>query len=187
MILDIHALREQNRVIPPNDPLGANPVGQPPERLNHGLLLREPLLQLPVVWSDRKLEIVHVVRKFTQTRQHRRRILAPKDNAINHIRRKPDFADLVPIHRIPDAHIPLPDSVAKPVRIEGGNIGSSANAQYHRESVYHFAALCRRHPRLRRISAQPVYLRSGSASAAGRSFQSHHLHFAGSGFSVLTK
>lgn len=85
MIADVHALREQNRVIPPDNPLGANPVGQLPERIDNDLLLREPRLQFPAVWSDRKLEIVHVVRKFAQTRQHRRRILAPKDDAINHI------------------------------------------------------------------------------------------------------
>ena len=88
----------------------------------------------------------------------------------------------MPVHRIPDARIPLPDPVVKPVRIEGGNIGSSANAQYHRESVYRFAALRRRHPRLRRAVriACPVFRRA-APDRASRCANGWHRACAGNG------
>lgn len=82
------------------------------------------------------MKIIIVFLKFPQSVHHRNRIFRPKNNPVNHIRRKGDPSHLMQIHRISHKNISFLDPVIKPLGIIGWNIRTAAGAYDHGKFLF---------------------------------------------------
>ena len=132
---------EQNGVVPPDDALGADHVRQRlKSREEHGAFTGQARFHIFTERGQGELEIVWIRPQLLQPGHQRPRIFGPEYDAVHHIRRQRNAADLVEVHGGADADKPLPEAVAKPVRIIGGNIGPSAGADDQTDPPFFYEA-----------------------------------------------
>lgn len=120
---------EQDGIIPPEHPLGADFAGKfLKSRKNHVVFAGHTRFHVFPIGCQGELEVERVRLQFFQPGHQRQRILGPEYDAIDHIRRQGNAADLMEVHRVADANKALLDTIVKPIGIIGGNIGSPAGA-----------------------------------------------------------
>ena len=133
MVFGCIVFRKQNRIIPPNDSLRADFLRQLLKGRNYIVLfIRQSTLNIGAISRQCKLEIISIRPQRVQFHKHRFGIFGPKHNAVHHLGRQRNFADLTRVHRVADIHISFLYSIQKPVGIVIRNIRPAACTQYHR-------------------------------------------------------
>ena len=89
-------------------------------------------LHLPPVGVHRDIEQIIVVAQFVQPAEHRCGVLRSEDDAVHHIGRQWNTVVDAASRVVRDNAIPLAETVQKPLRMDGGNVGSAAGADDHK-------------------------------------------------------
>ncbi len=124
--------RQEDGIIPPDDPLRANSSGQLLKSRNDSVIFAgDARLQILSVGRQGELKIEGVVFQKGKAVQHGNGILCPEHDTVHHLRGQGDAADLVKIHRIADADEPRFQAAKEPRGIVSRYVRPPAGADNH--------------------------------------------------------
>ena len=120
---------EKDGIIPPDHPFAPKSFRQPLHSFDQFQLVRKPRLHIPPIPRQRKLEHTRPATQQPQPIQQRQRVLRPQNKAVHgfageHI---PGDAARIMAH----AYVARLQPIAKPLRVIGRNIRTTARAENH--------------------------------------------------------